>query len=65
MLEEVAKEKILLEMKKNDAEKKILTLEAEKKEVEDEKQELLEEVMANEEGCPRGSFLAKIFREVA
>ena len=51
-------------MKKNDAEKKILTLEAEKKEVEDEKQELLEEVMANEEGCPRGSFLAKIFREV-
>ena len=60
MLEEITKEKVLLEIEKNDAEKTILALEADKKQVEDEKQELLEEVWANEVGCPHVSFLAII-----
>ena len=59
MLEEITKEKVLLEIEKNDAEKTILALEADKKAVEDENQELWDEVKANEEGCPRGSFVPK------
>ena len=48
MLEEIARGKVLLEMEKKKADSVVAGLQAEKKEIEDEKQQLLETVKANE-----------------